>query len=202
MASSCELSKSAYTKIILHALKYPHTEINGLLLANEGSNQSTLKIVDAIPLFHHNLGLAPMLEVALMQVDCYCRSAGLVIAGYYQANESVNDAGPDFVCQKIMDTIKSHFPSACLVMVDNQQLSKNMKQPAVHIMQYHDGKWKVKDKDSLNYLSSCGGALELTSKLVAGKLYKELVDFDDHLDDLNQNWLNLKLNEAIDGHST
>ena len=66
--SACELSKLAYSKIILHALKYPHTAINGILLAPEGSNSHSLKYVDAIPLFHHNLGLTPMLEVALMQV--------------------------------------------------------------------------------------------------------------------------------------
>ena len=68
MASHCELSKLAYAKIILHAFKYPHTAINGVLLANEGTNNHSPKYVDAIPLFHHNLGLAPMLEVALMQV--------------------------------------------------------------------------------------------------------------------------------------
>jgi hypothetical protein len=68
MASSCELSKLAYSKIILHAFKYPHTAINGVLLASEGSHSQSVKYVDAIPLFHHNLGLAPMLEVALMQV--------------------------------------------------------------------------------------------------------------------------------------
>ena len=68
MASSCELSKLAYAKIILHAFKYPHTAINGVLLANESSSNQSVKYVDAIPLFHHNLGLAPMLEVALMQV--------------------------------------------------------------------------------------------------------------------------------------
>ena len=68
MAYSCELSKLAYSKIILHAFKYPHNAINGVLLANEGSNSQSVKYVDAIPLFHHNLGLAPMLEVALMQV--------------------------------------------------------------------------------------------------------------------------------------
>ena len=70
MALSCELSRVAYSKIILHAFKYPHTAINGVLLASEGSNNQLLKYVDAIPLFHNNLGLAPMLEVALMQVQC------------------------------------------------------------------------------------------------------------------------------------
>ena len=116
MASVCQVSKLAYSKIISHAFKYPHCAINGLLLASDGANHSSLKIVDAIPLFHHNLGLSPMLEVAFMQVlfiwlpinsncnlfclfdffsmpkvESYCRTCGLVIAGYYQANEIVNE---------------------------------------------------------------------------------------------------------------
>merc|ERR1711911_526488 len=152
MAASCELSKLAFAKIILHAFKYPHTAINGLLLATEGTQSGTVKIVDAVPLFHHNLGLAPMLEVALMQVESYCRGAGLVVAGYYQANETVSDSSPDHVSQKVCEKIAEHFANACLVTVDNQRPSMHMKQPPIHVMQFHDGKWKVKDKESLNFV--------------------------------------------------
>ena len=54
---------------------------------------------------------------------------------------------PDFVSQKITEKISEHYPNACLVMVNNQQLSKSMKQPAIHVMQLHEGKWKIKDKE-------------------------------------------------------
>ena len=54
---------------------------------------------------------------------------------------------PDFVSQKVCEKIVEHFPSACLIMVNNGQLSKQMHQPAIYIMQHFDGKWKVKDKD-------------------------------------------------------
>lgn len=66
--ASVELSKLAYSKLLFHAFKYPHTAINGVLLAKEGSTGGTVCYEDAIPLFHQNLSLAPMLEVALMQV--------------------------------------------------------------------------------------------------------------------------------------
>ncbi len=61
------VSVKAYSKILLHACKYPHKAVNGVLIADSiGGNE--VNIVDAIPLFHQCLGLAPMLEVALAQV--------------------------------------------------------------------------------------------------------------------------------------
>lgn len=68
--ASCELSKLAYSKMLLHAFKYPHSAINGVLLAKEGSSGHSVCYEDAVPLFHQNLALSPMLEVALMQVLC------------------------------------------------------------------------------------------------------------------------------------
>lgn len=64
--------------MMLHAAKYPHCSVNGILLAEEGKSKDDkkskgLNIVDAIPLFHQCLYLAPMAEIALTQV-----SAGLI----------------------------------------------------------------------------------------------------------------------------
>lgn len=65
---------AAYAKIILHAAKYPHCAVNGVLLADsreihdQGSKNQDLFIVDTIPLFHHSHYLSPMAEVALTQV--------------------------------------------------------------------------------------------------------------------------------------
>nr|CAG4642758.1 EOG090X0C9C [Evadne anonyx] len=202
MALSCELSQVAYSKIILHAFKYPHTSINGVLLASEGSNNQSIKYVDAIPLFHNNLGLAPMLEVALMQIDSYCRTNGLVIAGYYQANETLGELGPDLVSQKICEKIAEYFANACLVMVNSRQLSKQMTQSAITVIQYCDGKWKVKDKESVKLLPNNDAVLDTISKLLSDKQYKSIVDFDDHLDDISQDWLNVALKQVIEQHST
>ena len=64
------VSKLAYSKILLHAGKYPHCSINGVLLAEKAKSKDSkcVKFVDAVPLFHMSLSLAPMTEVALMQV--------------------------------------------------------------------------------------------------------------------------------------
>lgn len=79
-----ELQETAALKILLHAAKFPYAAVNGVLLGTvsgnaggdgssddahiEGSRQTRITIVDAVPLFHTFLSLAPMLETALVQV--------------------------------------------------------------------------------------------------------------------------------------
>ena len=68
MSYSYSMSSKAYTKIVLHCCKYPHFELNGVVIGSVSKETQSVQIQDAIPLFHTGIGLAPMLEVALMQV--------------------------------------------------------------------------------------------------------------------------------------
>lgn len=65
-----KFSNQAYCKMILHAVKYPHCTVNGILLAKTSTldNAKTIEIIDVIPLFHVCINLIPMAEIALMQV--------------------------------------------------------------------------------------------------------------------------------------
>lgn len=67
-----EISPRAYVKMCLHAARYPHVAVNGLLLAQKrrptAAPPECLYITDCVPLFHSNLSLTVMLEVALNQV--------------------------------------------------------------------------------------------------------------------------------------
>lgn len=69
------INVKAYCKIILHAAKYPHCSVNGVLLAKVSSKSKVVEFVDAIPLFHLAINLTPMAEIALTQVNmnksCY-----------------------------------------------------------------------------------------------------------------------------------
>lgn len=68
---SLKLTTQAYCKMLLHAAKYPHRAVNGLLVAEKHKKDSTrnsVLCVDCVPLFHGALALAPMLEVALTLV--------------------------------------------------------------------------------------------------------------------------------------
>lgn len=70
--SNYKITTRAYTKMILHAAKYPHCAINGILLSTgkgNGGSGNLIEIVDAIPLFHQCLHVSPMSEIALVQVN-------------------------------------------------------------------------------------------------------------------------------------
>lgn len=93
---SLKLTTQAYCKMLLHAAKYPHCAVNGLLVAEKhkkkDSPRDSVLCVDCVPLFHGALALAPMLEVALTLIDTWCKENKYVIAGYYQANERIREA--------------------------------------------------------------------------------------------------------------
>ncbi len=61
------LEDLAYAKLILHAVKYPHQTVNGVLLGHPPSS-GIVVIVDAVPLQHHWTNLSPMMEVGLGMV--------------------------------------------------------------------------------------------------------------------------------------
>jgi len=184
----------AYSKILLHASKYPHKAINGVVLAEDCKQNDVLRIVDAVPLFHQCLGLAPMLEIALTQIDVYCQRKNLVIAGYYQANEHVNSNSPDNIAFKIAEKINDLCSQSLLIMVNNLKMDIECKNTALDIYCSNEGKWKKKDNWEL-----IGGdiSLSMTSQLIKCKTYQSLTDFDNHLDDISLDWLNTTINDVL-----
>jgi len=213
-----EVSLQAYCKMILHAAKYPHAAVNGLLLAaapkdhrkapqpeeEEGEEESEpratkksapLLISDAVPLFHQGLGLAPMLEIALNEVDTYCSRSGLVIAGYYQANEHLESCSPDNIAYRIADKINSYYPESVLLMIDNRRVSPIADRLAYRLfVSVGDQEWRehrnIEALDEELFLRT-------TSTLLENKISRDLVDFDNHLDDLKADWRNLEVNSLI-----
>ncbi|KAK2586282.1 hypothetical protein KPH14_001537 [Odynerus spinipes] len=194
-------SPRAYCKIILHAAKYPHCAINGLLLARQKNRSdgkpSELRIEDAIPLFHICLHVSPMAEIALTLVDQLATSKGLILAGYYLANENINDLSTDRPAHRIADKIAENCSSALLVVIDNKEVTLNMTSSPLRISQYVDGKWKLKDKANIFYEGGVAPTDALYS-LLEGEQYRNLVDFDNHLDNIALDWQNQKLNKVID----
>lgn len=79
----------AYCKMALHAVKYPHCSVHGLLVGRVGENQE-IEVTDAFPVFH-NLVVAPPLEIALIHVEQHCQEHGLKLVGSYFANERKDD---------------------------------------------------------------------------------------------------------------
>ncbi|PSN54660.1 ER membrane protein complex subunit 8 [Blattella germanica] len=176
-----KFSARAYCKMMLHAAKYPHCAINGILLAEEQKSKDDKKtkglyICDAIPLFHLCLHVTPMAEIALTQIDHMASTSGLKCG------------------QRIADRVAENFNSACLVVIDNRRLTLNMENIALCVSQFVDGKWKTKEKSSINLENNSRSA---AAALLQRRVYEELVDFDNHLDDLKLDWRNLRVNEEV-----
>ncbi|CAH2237543.1 ER membrane protein complex subunit 8/9 homolog [Pararge aegeria] len=195
------LETSAYAKIILHAAKYPHCAVNGVLLADgskvkSGNKNQELDIVDSIPLFHHSHYVSPMAEIALTQIELQAQSDNRVIAGYYAACENFRDNTVE-KCpgQKIAEKIVEYFPSAVFIVVDNKRMVQHLDTPAIKIHKYSEGKWKPKDANKVLFQTPY--VLETVSHLLQRRVQKDLVDFDNYLDDSTQDWSNLGIEKLI-----
>jgi len=221
--------------MILHAAKYPHCAVNGLLLAQAQKDcRKCLVLTDCIPLFHQSEGLTPMVEVALGQVEARCERAGLVVAGFYHANRAIKDNAVDVFSQKIADKVAENAAvsagqrqrsaaaagssssnaatgggsPAVLVTIDNKRLSLVLESPALLVQMVGGGgggggesnsdggscKWRHLAAKAVGVDED---TLALTSIMVQRKTYKDLVDFDNHLDDVTQDYLNVEINMEI-----
>uniref|UniRef100_A0A667YEK5 ER membrane protein complex subunit 8 n=2 Tax=Myripristis murdjan TaxID=586833 RepID=A0A667YEK5_9TELE len=194
--------KKAYCKMLLHAAKYPHCAVNGLLVAEKvkekkkDSHSAPILCVDCVPLFHGTLALAPMLEVALTLIDTWCKENRYVIAGYYQANERTKDFRPNQVAEKVAARISENFSEAAIVMVDNSRLTMSCFEPIVLIYDHHENKWKSRDVNT-DCFEDWLEAQKITSALLEGRSYENLIDFDNHLDDLRNDWTNPVINKSV-----
>ena len=100
------ISAKCFTKIKLHAYKYPQCEVTGMLLAHE---DQPYHLVESIPLFHQGTRLVPMLEVAFEHIQSYCDKNELKIVGYYEIPHLVQLEKVKLQCSK-MNMSSGHCP--------------------------------------------------------------------------------------------
>ncbi|XP_037816148.1 ER membrane protein complex subunit 8/9 homolog [Lucilia sericata] len=187
-----KFSERAYAKMIFHAAKYPHLAVNGILLASK----SDTEIIDAIPLFHQCLYVTPMVEIALMQIDAYAERENLVVAGYYCAAENFLDNSLDKApAAKIADKIQENYKNACFVVIDNKLMTLGQEVPAIKVFgcSSDSGRWSKSDFKLLQSETT----LQAVSALLKRGAMKDVVDFDNHLDNPENDWTNQFLNRDL-----
>lgn len=188
-----KISSRAYSKMVLHAAKYPHCAVNGLLLASAKDSSNNVEIVDVMPLFHQNLHLSPMAEIALVQTEALAAANDLQIAGYYAACELFQDntieKAPGV---KIADKIAENNPNAAFIIINNTILEGRSNGAALNIYQYKEG-W-APTSYTLNQIDETLDAVEL---LIQRGAMKDLYDFDNHLDNVKLDWANVHLNRDL-----
>ncbi|KZV43758.1 ER membrane protein complex subunit 8/9 [Dorcoceras hygrometricum] len=194
--SPYEIHQTAYIKLILHALKHRTTAVNAVLLGRSSASGSSVEIFDSVPLFHSQIGLLPPLEIALIMIEEYYGERGLNIVGYFHANERWNDSELGGVAKNIGDHITRYFPQAALLLLDNKKLHAlpqgKDRSPVLQLYSRDASKnWKVAGLDGSNHLSLKEPSANIVlSDYISSEKWKDIIDFDDHLDDISKDWLN------------
>lgn len=211
--SRYEISQTAYVKLVLHALKHKASAVNGILVgrlkqspASEDNNSistEAVEIIDIIPLSHSQLGLLPTLEIAITQGEEYFSSKGdrLSVVGYYHANERYEDLELSSLAKKIGDHITRYCPQAAILLLDNKLLEElprdGSKRPVVQLYTRDASKvWRQAGSSGslgvgLVFKESTANTV-LWDYITEGR-EQDVVDFDDHLDDISKDWLNSNL---------
>lgn len=152
-----EADHQACCQTVLLGAKYPHCAVNGLLVAEKqeprkehlplgGPGAHRTLFVGCTPLVHGTPALAPMREVALTLTDSRCKDDSYVIAGYYQANERVKDAGPNQAAEKAASRIAEGFSDTAVVMVDNTQFTWDCVVPTIHVYEHRENKRRTETR--------------------------------------------------------
>uniref|UniRef100_A0A2P2KDD0 MPN domain-containing protein n=3 Tax=Rhizophora mucronata TaxID=61149 RepID=A0A2P2KDD0_RHIMU len=194
-----ELSQNAYIKLVLHSLKHRTSSVNGVLIGRASSqNGDAVEITDTVPLFHNQLGLLPPLEISLIMIEEYYAAQGLVIVGYFHANERFDDTGLGNLAKNIGDHIYRYFPQAAILLLDNKKLESLPKgkdrSPVMQLYTRDASKnWKLAGSDGgSSLIMKEPAANTVLLDYISSEKWQDVVDFDDHLDDITKDWLNVE----------
>ncbi|XP_057349024.1 ER membrane protein complex subunit 8 [Manis pentadactyla] len=103
---------------------------------------------------------------------------------------------PNQVAEKVASRIAEGFGDAALVMVDNTKFTMDCVVPTIHVYEHHENKWRCRDPHH-DHCEDWPEAQRISASLLDGRSYETLVDFDDHLDDIRNDWTNPEINKAV-----
>ncbi|CAI2733521.1 unnamed protein product [Schistosoma spindalis] len=189
MSAAVHIGELPFLKMVLHAAKHPESSVNGILLSDQ-NHDSQIIITDYIPLFHSVINLTPMLETALYHVDSYCAAKGLQICGYFQANEHINCNTPTSIACKIGEKLIEKCGNVCLLTFKNDTLHR-LTGNYFTVFCKLDWKW---NETKYTFNSNVNKKLK---EILHLKFHRQIVDFDDHLNDVNCDFLNLQLSKSL-----
>nr|XP_043619090.1 ER membrane protein complex subunit 8/9 homolog [Erigeron canadensis] len=193
------ISQNAYIKLVLHSLKHKTSAVNGVLLGRLSAGD-VVEIFDSVPLFHSpQIGLLPSLEISLLMIEEYYSSQGLSIVGYFHANERFDDNELGTVARNIADHIYRYFPQAAVLLLDNKKLGalQNKKDTAIVMQLYtrdSSKSWKQVESDGTKRITTKEPSANVVLlDFISSEKWNDIVDFDDHLDDISKDWSNSEL---------
>ncbi|VDN43141.1 unnamed protein product, partial [Gongylonema pulchrum] len=93
-----------YGMMVLHAYKYPHRPVVGILVGR--LTRTNLFIIEhAVPVLHESATLGMVMELALVSVETYCNMGKNSVVGVYFCNETLSDNSLDHNAVRVAEKI-------------------------------------------------------------------------------------------------
>ncbi|KAG8346173.1 putative Uncharacterized protein family (UPF0172) [Trypanosoma vivax] len=208
-------SVDAYVKALLHCQKYPTQPVAGFLIGkrisengvgSSGANAEDTDrvfVADSVPLFHAIMMTSPhpMMSVAYAQVSTYARTKGLVLLGYYVANEHVGDTTVSPLTEKVLRMLHSRKSGDYQPLLWRIVSLQPTESPDVLAAYYNSTNSCLTEASSLTFgcwnsdTLSCettvskATAVEILENSLDALKQFQLVDFEDHLESVQLNYL-------------
>lgn len=177
-----------YSTIILHCLKYPSKGVFGLLIGNKKGDKVT--VTGCVPLCHESTPLAPPLELATALVH---GKFGGSLVGVYFSNANPSDTSLNMYATRLADRISAVTSSAAiLVQVMNERLVSDCEQDRLVAYEKDGDSWK-----ETKTLFQGSNFLRGLQAVIQKKLYRELADFENHLDNPEFDFYNTNLSNKL-----
>ncbi|WWD19165.1 hypothetical protein CI109_103623 [Kwoniella shandongensis] len=211
------ISPIAYSIPILHAAAHPSSSVIGLFLSSANSQtltstssagvpstSTTLLIADAVPLIHNYTSLSPMTEIGLELAYAYAKSETKRVVGIYLAKGDGTDCdGLGRIGERLLAKVREGYENAFALLIDNARLAAGQPAYIPYISTSSTGtstrSLPSSSPTSLPHpfhLMSEDLPAELIRVIRETKVYRELRDFDDHLEDSSHDWLSNKSAKA------
>ncbi|WVQ80174.1 hypothetical protein IAT38_002279 [Cryptococcus sp. DSM 104549] len=198
MASSAftyTLTPLSYSLPILHAAAHPSSTVLGVFLSSSPVSSTSISIEDALPLLHVYTALSPMMEAGLSLAEEYAKGKGMRVVGLYVARE--DEGGLGRVGERVLGVLREKFAGSFGLSLDNDRLAAGQPAyiPYLSVSPSPNAQYQPVPSTSPETLPApfilLGTSLpSATLKVIREhKVHRDLRDFDDHLEDSTQDWL-------------
>lgn len=200
-------------KIFFHSAKYASEHVGGFLIgtSNKGggggeeekSKSRVVRLLDAIPLFHHHLS-SPILEFSCKVIHEYCKEKKLQILGVYFSSTSEKDTISS-VSKKVAKICASVAEGGvfCMLNLSNKKLASKgggRSSPPFRLIAPITGEGGGHSRGgksvTLSFKNWPKTFESIRERLSRGE-EQEIVDFDAHLENVRLDWRNpsIEMNE-------
>ncbi|CAB3408035.1 unnamed protein product [Caenorhabditis bovis] len=188
MKYQVETQPLPYATIVLHCFKYPAKGVLGLLIGNK--KDSMITVTGCVPICHESTPLAPSLELATTIVHA---KHGNSLVGVYFSNPGCRDPSLNPYATRLADRISVVTNSpAILIEVMNERLASECYEDRLIPFEKDGDTWKPAKN-----IFNGSNILEGLQAVINAKLYRDLIDFENHLDNPENDFYNTILGKKI-----